>query len=148
MGMLATVMNAIAMRDALERAGFATRIMSAIPMSGLVDHYDRRKAIHHLEQARVVIFAAGTGNPLVTTDSAASLRAIETEADILLKATNVDGIYSADPALNPQATLYQRITYVPKPLNMSWALWISPRFVSVEIIICLSACLILITLGH
>lgn len=111
MGMLATVMNAIAMRDALERAGFGTRIMSAIPMSGLVDHYDRRKAIHHLQHGRVVIFAAGTGNPLVTTDSAASLRAIETQADVLLKATNVDGIYSADPAIDPTATLYQRVTY-------------------------------------
>ena len=111
MGMLATVMNAIAMRDALERAGFSTRVMSAIPMSGVVDHYDRRKAMHHLEQNRVVIFSAGTGNPLFTTDAAASLRAIEIEADILLKATNVDGIYSADPAKNPQATLYERITF-------------------------------------
>jgi uridylate kinase len=111
MGMLATVMNAIAMRDALDRAGFETRIMSAIPMSGIVDHYDRRKAMHHLQEGGVVIFAAGTGNPLVTTDSAASLRAIEVEADILLKATNVDGIYSADPALDPMATLYERITY-------------------------------------
>ncbi|MFI4938683.1 MAG: UMP kinase [Candidatus Berkiellales bacterium] len=111
MGMLATVMNAIAMRDALERAGYATRIMSAIPMSGLVDHYDRRKAIQHLSEGRVVICAAGTGNPLVTTDSAASLRAIETEADILLKATNVDGVYSADPAIDPNAVLYEKITY-------------------------------------
>lgn len=111
MGMLATVMNALAMRDALERAGFSTRIMSAIPMSGLVDHYDRRKAMHHLERSRVVLFAAGTGNPLVTTDSAASLRAIETEADVLLKATNVDGVYSADPAIDPMATLYERVTY-------------------------------------
>lgn len=111
MGMLATVMNAIAMRDALERAGFATRVMSAIPMSGMVDHYDRRKAMHHLQRGRVVIFAAGTGNPLVTTDSAASLRAIEIEANILLKATNVDGVYSADPAIERDAILYERITY-------------------------------------
>ncbi len=111
MGMLATVMNAIAMRDALERAGLATRIMSAIPMSGFVDHYDRRKAMHHLQRKRVVIFAAGTGNPLVTTDSAASLRAIEIEANVLLKATNVDGVYSADPATNPQAKLYEKITF-------------------------------------
>ncbi|MBS0286324.1 MAG: UMP kinase [Proteobacteria bacterium] len=111
MGMLATVMNAIAMRDALERAGLSTRIMSAIPMSGFVDHYDRRKAIHHLQRKRVVLFAAGTGNPLVTTDSAASLRAIEIEANVLLKATNVDGVYSADPALNPQAKLYDKITF-------------------------------------
>lgn len=111
MGMLATVMNAIAMRDALERAHIPTRIMSAIPMSGMVDHYDRRKAIHHLSKNRVVIFAAGTGNPLVTTDSAASLRAIEVDANVLLKATNVDGVYSADPALDPKATLYQHLTF-------------------------------------
>lgn len=111
MGMLATIMNAIAMRDAFERAGFETRIMSAIPMSGLVDHYDRRKAIHHLQYGRVVIFAAGTGNPLVTTDSAASLRAIETASDVLLKATQVDGIYSSDPLHDPNAQLYERLTY-------------------------------------
>jgi len=111
MGMLATIMNALAMRDALEAVSISTRILSAIPMSGLVDHYDRRKAIHHLTQKRVVIFAGGTGNPLVTTDSAASLRGIEIGADILLKATNVDGIYSADPARHPQATRYQHLTY-------------------------------------
>lgn len=111
MGMLATVMNALAMRDALERAGFATRIMSAIHMSGVVDYYDRRKAIHHLNENRVVLFAAGTGNPLVTTDSAASLRAIEVEADILLKATNVDGIYSSDPQKDPDAKRYQVLSY-------------------------------------
>jgi uridylate kinase len=111
MGMLATIMNAIAMRDALERAGFSSRIMSAIPMSGVVDHYDRRKAIHHLQQGRIVIFSAGTGNPLFTTDSAASLRAIEIEADMLLKATNVEGVYSADPARDPNAILYQRLSY-------------------------------------
>lgn len=111
MGMLATVMNAIAMRDALERAHIPTRIMSAIPMSGMVDHYDRRKAMHHLGRKRVVIFAAGTGNPLVTTDSAASLRAIEIDADVLLKATNVDGVYSADPAIDPKATLYTHLTF-------------------------------------
>lgn len=111
MGMLATIMNAIAMRDALERAGFSTRIMSAIPMSGIVDHYDRRKAVHHLIRKRVVLFAAGTGNPLVTTDSAASLRAIEIDADVLLKATNVDGVYSADPMLNPLAQRYEKVSY-------------------------------------
>ncbi len=111
MGMLATVMNALAMRDALERAGFATRIMSAIPMSGVVDYYDRRKAIHHLNKGRVVLFAAGTGNPLVTTDSAASLRAIEVEADILLKATDVDGIYSNDPEKDPTAVRYKVLNY-------------------------------------
>ncbi len=111
MGMLATVMNALAMRDMLEQINIATRVMSAIPMSGVVDHYDRRKAIHHLEQKRVVLFSAGTGNPLVTTDSAASLRSIEVEADILLKATNVDGIYSTDPALDPTAERYHQLTY-------------------------------------
>lgn len=111
MGMLATVMNALAMRDALERAGFTTRIMSAIHMSGVVDYYDRRKAMHHLSKGRVVLFAAGTGNPLVTTDSAASLRAIEVEADILLKATNVDGIYTSDPTKDPKATRYSTLSY-------------------------------------
>lgn len=111
MGMLATVMNALAMRDALERAGFATRIMSAIHMSGVVDYYDRRKAMHHLNKGRVVLFAAGTGNPLVTTDSAASLRAIEVEADILLKATNVDGVYSSDPLKDKNAVRYQVLSY-------------------------------------
>ncbi len=111
MGMLATVMNALAMRDALERAGFHTRIMSAIHMSGVVDYYDRRKAMHHLSKGRVVLFAAGTGNPLVTTDSAASLRAIEVEADVLLKATNVDGIYTSDPSKDPKATRYQILSF-------------------------------------
>jgi len=111
MGMLATLMNALALRDALERANLPTRILSAIPMSGIVDHYDRRKAIHHLQKGRVVIFAGGTGNPLITTDSAASLRGIEIEADIILKATQVDGIYTADPAKDPSATRYDRLTY-------------------------------------
>lgn len=111
MGMLATVMNALAMRDALEKFNLPARIMSAIPMSGLVDHYDRRKAIHHLEQKRIVVFAGGTGNPLVTTDSAASLRGIEVRADILLKATNVDGIYTEDPAINPRAKRYKHLKF-------------------------------------
>lgn len=111
MGMLATVMNALAMRDALESTGIATRILSAFPIGGVVDHYDRRKAIHHLNQNRIVIFAGGTGNPLFTTDSAASLRGIEINADILLKATQVDGIYSADPVHNPKAQLYHHLTY-------------------------------------
>lgn len=111
MGMLATVMNALAMRDALEAEGVQTRVMSAIPMSGLVDHYDRRKAIHHLSTGRIVIFAAGTGNPLVTTDSAASLRGIEINADVILKGTSVDGIYSSDPAKDKDAELYHHITY-------------------------------------
>jgi uridylate kinase len=111
MGMLATLMNALALRDAFERANIPTRILSAIPMSGIVDHYDRRKAIHHLQKGRVVIFAGGTGNPLVTTDSAASLRGIEIEADILLKATNVDGVYTADPVKDKTATRYTHLTY-------------------------------------
>jgi uridylate kinase len=104
-------MNALALRDAFERAGMSTRILSAIPMSGVVDHYDRRKAIHHLQQGRVVIFAGGTGNPLVTTDSAASLRGVEVAADAILKATNVDGVYSADPAKDRSATRYSRLSY-------------------------------------
>lgn len=111
MGMLATVMNALAMRDALERAQVAARVMSAIPMSGIVDHYNRRKAIHHLEQNRIVIFAAGTGNPFFTTDSAACLRGIEIDADVVLKATKVDGIYSADPVKKPDAERYHELTY-------------------------------------
>lgn len=111
MGMLATLMNALALRDAFERANMSTRILSAIPMSGVVDHYDRRKAIHHLQQGRVVIFAGGTGNPLVTTDSAASLRGIEIGADAILKGTNVDGVYSADPVKNPNAKRYNKLTY-------------------------------------
>ena len=111
MGMLATIMNALAMRDALEHLELTTRIMSAIPVSGVVDPYDRRKAIYHLQRNRVVLFAAGTGNPLVTTDSAASLRAIEIKADILLKATNVDGVYSSDPVKNPDAECYEHITF-------------------------------------
>lgn len=111
MGMLATLMNSLALRDAFEKAGMSTRILSAIPMSGVVDHYDRRKAIHHLQQGRVVIFAGGTGNPLVTTDSAASLRGIEIDADAILKGTNVDGVYSADPVKNPKATRYHQLSY-------------------------------------
>jgi uridylate kinase len=111
MGMLATVMNALAMRDALERSNISSRVMSSIPMSGIVDHYDRRKALRFLEQGEVVIFAAGTGNPFFTTDSAACLRGIEMEADIVLKATKVDGVYSADPMKDPTATRYERLTY-------------------------------------
>ncbi len=111
MGMLATVINALAMREALENIGVQTRIMSAIPMSGIVDHYDRRKAIHQLQVGRVIIFAAGTGNPLVTTDSAASLRGIEIAADVVLKATNVDGIYDKDPVKNPDSVKYDTISY-------------------------------------
>ena len=111
MGMLATVMNALAMRDALERASIATRVMSAIPMSGVVEHYDRRTAIRHLRAGDVVIFAAGTGNPFFTTDSAACLRGIEIDAELILKATKVDGVYSADPRKDPDATRYASITF-------------------------------------
>jgi uridylate kinase len=111
MGMLATVMNALAMRDALERSNISSSIMSAIPMSGVVDHYDRRKAIRHLGQGDVVIFAAGTGNPFFTTDSSACLRAIEVEAELVLKATKVDGVYTADPVKNPDAVRFERLSY-------------------------------------
>ena len=111
MGMLATVMNALAMRDALERANIQTVVMSSIPMSGVVEHYDRRLAIRHLQEGDVVIFSAGTGNPFFTTDSAACLRGIEIEADVVLKATKVDGVYSADPVTHPEAVRYDEITY-------------------------------------
>ena len=111
MGMLATVMNALALRDALERIDLPARIMSAIPMLGVVDPYHRRKALTHLRNGHVVIFAAGTGNPFFTTDTAACLRAIEVGADIVLKATKVDGIYSEDPIKNPKATRYDYLSY-------------------------------------
>lgn len=111
MGMLATVMNALAMRDALERANIPTRVMSAIQMSGVVEHYDRRTAIRHLEASDVVIFSAGTGNPFFTTDSAACLRGIEIDADLIMKATKVDGVYSADPETNPDAVKYDRLSF-------------------------------------
>ena len=111
MGMLATVINALAMQDAIEKAGTACRVMSALTIDQVCEPYSSRQAIQHLEQGRVVIFAAGTGNPFFTTDSAASLRAIEIGADIMLKATKVDGVYTADPVTDPDATLYQRISY-------------------------------------
>ena len=111
MGMLATVMNGLAMRDSLERSNIRTRVVSAIPMSGVVDHYDHRRAIRDLKDGDVVIFCAGTGNPFFTTDSAACLRGIEIEADVVLKATKVDGVYSDDPVLNPDARKYDRLTY-------------------------------------
>ena len=111
MGMLATVMNALALRDALERSNISTRVMSAIPMSGVVEHYDRRKAIRHLKSGEVVIFSAGTGNPFFTTDSAACLRGIEIDADLVLKATKVDGVYDADPMKDPNAVKYDRLSY-------------------------------------
>jgi uridylate kinase len=111
MGMLATVMNSLALRDALERSNIPTRVMSAIPMSGVVDHYDRRNAMRYLNQGDVVIFSAGTGNPFFTTDSAACLRGIEIEADVVLKATKVDGVYTADPMKDPTAKRYLHLTY-------------------------------------
>ncbi|EAW30705.1 uridylate kinase [marine gamma proteobacterium HTCC2143] len=111
MGMLATVMNALAMRDALERANIVSCVMSSIPMSGVVDHYDRRKAMSSLQRGEVVIFSAGTGNPFFTTDSAACLRGIEVQAEIVLKATKVDGVYSADPMIDPAATKYDSLSY-------------------------------------
>ncbi len=111
MGMLATVMNGLAMRDALERSNIRTRVMSAIPMSGIVEHYDRRRAVRDLKEGDVVIFSAGTGNPFFTTDSAACLGGIEIEADAVLKATKVDGVYSADPNLDPTAVKYDHLTY-------------------------------------
>ncbi|MDE0763889.1 MAG: UMP kinase [Cellvibrionales bacterium] len=111
MGMLATVMNALAMRDALERTNISSHVMSSIPMSGVVEHYDRRRAMRYIKEGDVVIFAAGTGNPFFTTDSAACLRGIEIDADVVLKATKVDGVYSSDPMLDPTATLYSHLTY-------------------------------------
>lgn len=111
MGMLATVMNALAMRDVLERSNITTRVMSAIPMSGIVERYDRRNAIRALDNGDVVIFSAGTGNPFFTTDSAACLRGIEVNAEVVLKGTNVDGIYTADPKKDPNATKYETLTY-------------------------------------
>jgi len=111
MGMLATVMNGLAMRDSLERSNIPTRLMSAIPMSGILEHYDRRNAVRYLDNGDVVVFAAGTGNPFFTTDSAACLRGIEIDADLVLKATKVDGVYSADPVKDPDAVFYPSLTY-------------------------------------
>jgi uridylate kinase len=111
MGMLATVMNSLAMQDTLERLRVFTRVMSAIRINQVCEDYIRRRAIRHLEKGRVVIFAAGTGNPFFTTDSAASLRAIEINAEVMLKATKVDGIYSADPFRDPKAVRYDRLIY-------------------------------------
>ena len=111
MGMLATVMNSLAMQDALERIGVITRVMSAIPMQSVSEPYIRRRATRHLEKGRVVIFAAGTGNPYFTTDSAGVLRALEIDAEIVIKATRVDGVYDRDPLLYPGAVKYDRLTY-------------------------------------
>jgi uridylate kinase len=112
MGMLATVINALALQDALEKVGATTRILSAINMSQIAEPYIRRKAIRHLEKGRVVIFAAGTGNPYFTTDTTAALRASEIDADILLKATKVDGIYTQDPMTHPNAIKFEHIKYI------------------------------------
>ena len=111
MGMLATVINALALQDALEKRGVATRVQSAIDINTVAEPFIRRRAIRHLEKKRVVIFAAGTGNPYFTTDSAAALRANEIHAEILLKATKVDGLYTADPQKDPDATLLPKVSY-------------------------------------
>jgi uridylate kinase len=111
MGMLATVMNSLAMQDALESLGMYARVMSAIRINEVCEDYIRRRAVRHLEKGRVVIFAAGTGNPFFTTDTAASLRAIEINAQLLMKATKVNGVYSDDPMRNPNATRYTRLTF-------------------------------------
>lgn len=112
MGMLATVINALALQDALERINVPSRVQTAIAMHQIAEPYIRRRAIRHLEKGRVVIFAAGTGNPYFTTDTTAALRAVEVGADAILKATKVDGIYSADPKIYPDATRYERIEYM------------------------------------
>lgn len=111
MGMLATVINALALQDAVERHGLEARVMSALKINQVCEDYIRRRALRHLEKGRVVIFAAGTGNPFFTTDSAAALRAVEIGADLLLKATQVDGIYTADPKKDPAAVRYAELTY-------------------------------------
>jgi len=112
MGMLATVMNALALRDALERQGVATRVQTAIEMKAVAEPYIRGRAIRHLEKGRVVIIGAGTGNPYFTTDTAAALRAMEIDAEVLIKATKVDGVYDSDPMDNPNARFFDRLTYL------------------------------------
>ncbi|UZJ41904.1 UMP kinase [Prosthecochloris sp. SCSIO W1101] len=112
MGMLATVINSLAFQDALERKGVFTRLMSAIKMEQVAEPFIRRRAIRHLEKGRVVIFGGGTGNPYFTTDTAASLRAVEIEADVIVKGTRVDGVYSSDPEKNPAAEMYRNISYI------------------------------------
>ncbi|MFA5939408.1 MAG: UMP kinase [Sinimarinibacterium sp.] len=111
MGMLATVINGLALQDAIERVGVPVRVQSALRINEVCEDYIRRKAVRHLEKGRVVIFSAGTGNPFFTTDSAAALRAIEISADLMLKATKVDGVYTADPKKNPEARRYDVLTY-------------------------------------
>jgi uridylate kinase len=112
MGMLATVINALALQDGLERAGVFTRVLSAIEMQEVCEPFIRRRAIRHMEKGRVTVFAAGTGNPYFSTDTAAALRAMEVKADVILKATKVDGIYDADPLKNPKAKKFDRLTYL------------------------------------
>ena len=112
MGMLATVINALALQDALEKKGIFTRVMSAIEMKELAEPYIRRRAVRHLEKGRVIIFAAGTGNPYFTTDTAASLRAMEIHADVILKGTKVDGVYDRDPVKHKKAKKYNELTYI------------------------------------
>ena len=112
MGMLATVINALAMQNSLEKVGVSTRVQSAIPMASICEPYIRRRAMRHMEKGRVVIFAAGTGNPFFTTDTAAALRASEMGCDALLKGTKVDGVYDSDPAKNPSAKRYDRLSYL------------------------------------
>ena len=112
MGMLATVINALALQDALEQHGIVTRVVTAIEMRAVAEPFIRRRAIRHLEKGRVVIFAAGTGSPYFTTDTAAALRAMEIRADVILKGTKVDGIYTADPMVDPHATKYSKISYL------------------------------------
>ena len=111
MGMLATVINALAMQNALEHIGLSTRVQSAIPMSMVCEPYIRRRAIRHMEKGRIVIFAAGTGNPFFTTDTAAALRAVEMNCDVLMKATQVDGVYTADPKKDPNAQRYENLSF-------------------------------------
>ncbi|HEY3309323.1 MAG TPA: UMP kinase [Desulfuromonadaceae bacterium] len=112
MGMLATMINSLAMQDALEKVGVATRVQSAIAMQEVAEPYIRRRAMRHLEKGRVVIFGAGTGNPYFTTDTAASLRAMEINAQVILKGTKVDGVYSADPKKDPNAVKFEELTYI------------------------------------
>ncbi|HEX9190760.1 MAG TPA: UMP kinase, partial [Candidatus Deferrimicrobiaceae bacterium] len=112
MGMLATVINSLALQDVLERDGITTRVLSAIEMRAIAEPYIRRRALRHLEKGRVVIFAAGTGNPYFTTDTAAALRAMEINADVILKATKVDGVYDRDPKADPKARKFVRLSYI------------------------------------
>jgi uridylate kinase len=112
MGMIATVMNALALQDALERIGVFTRVQSAVEMRAIAEPYIRRRAMRHLEKGRVVIFAGGTGNPYFTTDTAGALRAMEIDANVMIKATKVDGVYDSDPKTNPEAVKFEHLTYI------------------------------------